>query len=96
MVERCVFDSTVGCDFSAFAATLRHGWCGTWLHNSHMRWKEEAVPRKSRKSVRIELTEAQKKKIREQTGEDVETVDFTVEEPEQQPPVTPRNSGTFF
>ena len=56
---------------------------------------EGAVARKSRKTIRIELTDAQKKQIREQTGEDVETVDFTVEEPEQQR-VTPRNSGTFF
>ncbi len=54
------------------------------------------MPRKSRKTVRIELTEAQKKQIREQTGEEVETVDYTIEEPEQQQRVTPRNSGTFF
>lgn len=54
------------------------------------------MPRKSRKTIRIELTEAQKKQIREQTGEDVETVDFTVEESEQPQRVTPRNSGTFF
>jgi uncharacterized radical SAM superfamily Fe-S cluster-containing enzyme len=53
------------------------------------------MPRKSRKTIRIELTEAQKKQIREQTGEEIETVDFTVEEPEPQR-VTPRNSGTFF
>lgn len=53
------------------------------------------MPRKSRKTIRIELTEAQKKQIREQTGEDVETVDFAVEEPEQTRS-TPRTSGTFF
>lgn len=52
------------------------------------------MPRKSRKSIRIELTEAQKKKIREQTGEEVETVEYTVEELEQR--VTPRSIGTFF
>jgi len=46
------------------------------------------VARKSRKTIRIELTEAQKKQIREQTGEEVETVDFTVDEVEQR--VTPR------
>ena len=53
------------------------------------------MPRKSRKTIRIELTDAQKKQIREQTGEEIETVDFAVEEPEPQR-VTPRNSGTFF
>jgi hypothetical protein len=53
------------------------------------------MPRKSRKTVRLELTEAQRKQIREQTGEEVETVDFTVEEPEQTRS-TPRTSGTFF
>lgn len=53
------------------------------------------MARKSRKTIRIELTEAQKKQIREQTGEEVETVEYTVEEPEQQR-ITPRNSGTFF
>ena len=52
------------------------------------------MARKSRKTIRIELTEAQKKQIREQTGEEVETVDFTVDEVEQR--VTPRNSGAFF
>lgn len=51
--------------------------------------------RKSRKTVRIELTEAQKKTIREQTGEDVETVELTVEE-ELEQRVTPRSIGTFF
>ena len=56
--------------------------------------REGAVPRKSRKSIRIELTEAQKKQIREQTGEEVETVEYTVEELEQR--VTPRSIGTFF
>jgi hypothetical protein len=53
-----------------------------------------AVARKSRKSIRIELTETQKKQIREQTGEEVETVEYTVEELEQR--VTPRSIGTFF
>jgi hypothetical protein len=42
--------------------------------------------------VRIELTEAQKKLIREQTGEEVETIDFTVEEAEPRP--APRTGGT--
>lgn len=53
------------------------------------------MPRKSRKTIRIELTEAQKKQIREQTGEEVETVEYTVEESEPRS-VTPRTSGTFF
>lgn len=54
------------------------------------------MPRKSRKTIRIELTETQKKQIREQTGEEVETLDFTVEEIEQR--ATPPRSitGTFF
>ncbi len=52
------------------------------------------MARKSRKSIRIELTETQKKQIREQTGEEVETVEVTVEELEQR--VTPRSIGTFF
>ena len=74
--------------------TLRHrlgGWRAYhWAHATG----EGAVARKSRKTIRIELTEAQKKQIREQTGEEVETVDFTVEELEQR--VTPRTIGTFF
>jgi len=53
------------------------------------------VHRKSRKTVRIELTEAQKKGVREQTGEDVESVELTVEE-ELEQRVTPRSIGTFF
>ena len=57
--------------------------------------RETTVHRKSRKTVRIELTEAQKKVIREQTGEDVETVELTVEE-ELEQRVTPRTIGTFF
>ena len=58
------------------------------------------MARKSRKMVRIELTEAQKKLIRDETGEDVETIDFTVEEVEPRP--APRTggkggmTGTFF
>jgi len=47
--------------------------------------------------IRIELTEAQKKLIREQTGEEVETIHFTVEDVE--PPVrggTGGTTGTFF
>ena len=54
------------------------------------------MARKSRKTVRIELTEAQKKMIREETGEEVDTVDYTVEEEEPKAPPPPRNSGTFF
>ena len=50
------------------------------------------MARKSRKVIRIELTEAQKKLIREQTGEEVETIHFTVEDVE--PPVRGRTGGT--
>ena len=50
--------------------------------------------------IRIELTEAQKKLIRDETGEEVEAIDFTVEEAEPRP--APRTgdkgglTGTFF
>lgn len=53
------------------------------------------MARKSRKTVRIELTEAQKKLVLEQTGEEVETVELTVQE-ELEQRVTPRSIGTFF
>lgn len=52
------------------------------------------MARKSRKTVRIELTDDQKKAIREQTGEEIETVELTLEELEQR--VVPRSIGTFF
>ena len=52
------------------------------------------MARKSRKTIRIELTDSQKKQIREQTGEEIETVEYTVEELEQR--ITPRSIGTFF
>ena len=66
----------------------------------HAEGAEAAVTRKSRKVIRIELTEAQKKQIRDETGEEVETIHFTVEDVE--PPVKPRTggaggvTGTFF
>jgi len=52
------------------------------------------VARKSRRTIRIELTESQKKQIREQTGGEVESVELTVEELEQR--IAPRSIGTFF
>ena len=52
------------------------------------------MARKSRRTIRIELTESQKKQIREQTGEEVESVELTVEELEQR--IAPRSIGTFF
>ena len=58
------------------------------------------MARKSRKMIRIALTEAQKKLIRDETGEEVESIDYTVEEAEPRP--TPRTggkggvTGTFF
>jgi len=62
--------------------------------------KEGAVARKSRKIIRIALTEAQKKLIRDETGEDVETIDYTVEDVEPRPAPRPGGkggmTGTFF
>ena len=52
------------------------------------------MARKSRRTIRIELTESQKKQIREQTGEELESVELTVEELEQR--IAPRSIGTFF
>lgn len=52
------------------------------------------MARKSRKTVRIELTESQKKQIRDETGEELETVELTVEELEKR--IAPQSIGTFF
>lgn len=38
---------------------------------------------KDEKTVRIELTEEQKKAVREQTGQDANSIEFSVEELEQ-------------
>jgi uncharacterized small protein (DUF1192 family) len=43
---------------------------------------------KEQKDVRIELTEEQKKAVREQTGQDASVIEFTVEELEQR--IAPR------
>ena len=43
---------------------------------------------KEQKEVRIELTEEQKKAIREQTGQEATAIEFTVEELEQR--IAPR------
>ena len=48
----------------------------------------------SKQTVRIELTEEQKKQLLEQTGQEVEAVEFKVEPLEER--VTPRSIGTFF
>jgi hypothetical protein len=45
-------------------------------------------------TVRIELTEEQRKQLREQTGQDVDSVELTVEQLEDR--VAPRSIGTFF
>jgi hypothetical protein len=45
---------------------------------------------KEQKDVRIELTEEQKKAVREQTGQDASVIEFTVEELEQR--IAPRVS----
>ena len=47
-----------------------------------------------RNTVRIELTEEQRKQLREQTGQDLDTVELTVEQLEDR--VVPRSIGTFF
>jgi len=39
--------------------------------------------KKDQKEVRIELTEEQKKVLREQTGRDADAINFTVEELEE-------------
>ena len=52
------------------------------------------MARKSRKTLRIELTESQKKLIRDETGEELDTVELTVEELEKR--IVPRSIGTFF
>jgi hypothetical protein len=48
----------------------------------------EAHMSKEQKHVRIELTEEQKKALREQTGQDANVVEFSVEELEQR--IAPR------
>ena len=48
----------------------------------------------ARNTVRIELTEEQKKQMREQTGQEVDSVEFTVEQLE--PRIAPRSIGTFL
>ena len=45
-------------------------------------------------TVRIELTEEQRKQLREQTGQDLDTVELTVEQLEDR--IAPRSIGTFF
>jgi hypothetical protein len=58
---------------------------------SHRFLSLEAVMEKPRKNaVRIELTEEQQKKIREATGKDASTIEFTAEELEER--IAPRGS----
>jgi hypothetical protein len=45
-------------------------------------------------TVRIELTEEQKKKLREQTGQEVDAVELNIESLEDR--ISPRSIGTFF
>ena len=45
-------------------------------------------------TVRIELTEEQRKQLRDQTGQDLDTVELTVEQLEDR--IAPRSIGTFF
>ena len=51
-------------------------------------------PKSSKNTVRIELTEKQKKRLREQTGQDVEAVELNIEPLEER--ITPRSIGRFF
>ena len=44
--------------------------------------------------VRIELTEEQRKKLLEETGQEVEAVNLKIEQLEER--ITPRSIGTFF
>lgn len=44
--------------------------------------------------VRIELTEEQRKKLLEVTGQEVEAVNLQIEQLEER--ITPRSIGTFF
>lgn len=45
-------------------------------------------------TIRIELTEAQRRELREQTGQDVQVLELDLTEME--PRVTPTRIGTFF
>ena len=45
-------------------------------------------------TIRIELTEAQRKELREQTGQDVQALELDLTEME--PRVAPTRIGTFF
>ena len=45
-------------------------------------------------TIRIQLTEAQRKELREQTGRDMEVLELDLAELE--PRVTPTHIGTFF
>jgi hypothetical protein len=45
-------------------------------------------------TVRIELTEEQRKQLRDQTGQELDTVELTVEQLEDR--IAPRSIGTFF
>ena len=49
---------------------------------------------KPKQIVRVELTEEQKKQLREQTGQQVDALELSVEELE--PRITPRSLGTFL
>jgi hypothetical protein len=49
---------------------------------------------KPRQVVRVELTEEQKKQLREQTGQQIDALELSVEELE--PRITPRSLGTFL
>jgi len=52
------------------------------------------VEKETKNTVRIELTDDQKKQLRDRTGQDVEAVVLRVEELEDR--IAPRSIGTFF
>jgi hypothetical protein len=54
----------------------------------------EASMDKKQRTIRIELTEAQRKELREQTGQDVQVLELDLTEME--PRVAPTRIGTFF
>jgi hypothetical protein len=53
------------------------------------------VTKETRKTIRIELTDDQRKKVRDQLGQDVESVELRVEQ-ELEQRTTPISMGTFF
>jgi hypothetical protein len=66
-----------------------------WRPAPQRPWPEGLVKKQTKNVVRIELTEDQKQKVREQLGEDRDAVELRVE-PELEERTTPSAIGTFF